>query len=58
MSEKALIDTIEVEIKVKLAEGRRCLIAAPGNYGLDFLRDRWGILRGIQSSAATISVRP
>lgn len=44
MSEKALIDTIEVEIKVKLAEGRRCLIAAPGNYGLDFLRDRWGIL--------------
>ena len=44
MSEKALIDTIEVEVKVKLAEGRRCLIAAPGNYGLDFLRDRWGIL--------------
>lgn len=44
MSEKALIDTIEVEIKVKLAEGRRCLIAAPGNYGLDFLREKWGIL--------------
>lgn len=43
MSEKALIDTIEVEIKVKLAEGRHYLIAAPGNYGLDFLESRWKI---------------
>lgn len=44
MSEKALVDTIEVEIKVKLAEGRRILIAAPGNYGLDFLKKKWNIL--------------
>lgn len=36
MSEQALIDTIEVEMKVCLAEKYRYLIIAPGNYGLDF----------------------
>ena len=44
MSEKALLDTIEVEMKVKLAEGRKILVAVPGNYGLDFLKETWGIL--------------
>lgn len=43
MSEKALIDTIQVEINVKRAEGREWLIAAPGNYGLDFLKQTYGI---------------
>lgn len=43
MSEKALIDTIQVEINVKRAEGSMWLIAAPGNYGLSFLKQAYGI---------------
>lgn len=43
MSEQALIDTIEVEMKVCLAEKYRYLIIAPGNYGLDFLREEYSI---------------
>lgn len=44
MSEQALLDTIELEMKVKRAEEREYLIMAPGNYGLDFLREAYGIL--------------
>lgn len=43
MSEQALLDTIELEIKVKLAEGREYLLIAPGNYGLDFLKKEYNI---------------
>lgn len=43
MSEHALIETIRLEMKVKLAEGRRTLIVAPGNYGLEFLKKTYGI---------------
>lgn len=43
MSEQALIDTIEVEIKVKLAAKQEILLAVPGNYGLDFLKEKWQI---------------
>ena len=43
MSEQALLDTIELEMKVKRAGGREYLIMAPGNYGLDFLREAYGI---------------
>ena len=43
MSEQALIDTIEVEMKVCLAEKYRYLIVAPGNYGLDFLKEQYSI---------------
>lgn len=43
MSEQALLDTIELEMKVKRAAGKEYLIMAPGNYGLDFLREAYGI---------------
>ena len=43
MSEKALIDTIQVEINVKRAAGEEYLLAAPGNYGLDFLKEQYQI---------------
>ncbi|GAA6492637.1 MAG TPA: cobalt-precorrin-5B (C(1))-methyltransferase CbiD [Candidatus Bariatricus faecipullorum] len=43
MSSQALVDTIRAEIRVKLAEGRQYLVAAPGNYGLDFLWESWKI---------------
>lgn len=38
MSEQALIDTIRVEIRQKLANGMKYLLIVPGNYGIDFLQ--------------------
>lgn len=38
MSERAIVDTIAVEIRQAAALGARRLILAPGNYGLDYLR--------------------
>ena len=40
MSEAALVATIAAEVRMRAAEGDRYLLAAPGNYGMDFLRDR------------------
>jgi len=37
MSEKAMIDTMRVEMKVHMGTGEEYLIAVPGNYGKDFL---------------------
>lgn len=39
MSERALIDTIEVEMKVAYANGVRNIVITPGNYGEDFIRN-------------------
>lgn len=41
MSEQALIDTIRVEMRQKLANGMEYLLVVPGNYGIDFL-DQYG----------------
>jgi len=43
MSEAALLDTIEVEMKQAAAVGRKWILFTPGNYGMDFLRDELGI---------------
>lgn len=43
MSEEALLETIRLEARVKIAEGRRCLAMTPGNYGERFLREELGI---------------
>ena len=43
MSEQALIDTIRLELKVKQAQGREDIVIAPGNYGIDFLREEYGL---------------
>ena len=43
MSEQALIDTIRLEMQVKLAGHAEYLLVTPGNYGLDFLNDTYGI---------------
>ncbi|MCC8162645.1 MAG: cobalt-precorrin-5B (C(1))-methyltransferase CbiD [Lachnospiraceae bacterium] len=37
MSEQALIETILVEMRQKLANGMKYLLVVPGNYGIDFL---------------------
>lgn len=40
MSEEALKATIRAELSVRRAEGYRDAILVPGNYGLDFLREK------------------
>ncbi|EUB17273.1 putative cobalamin biosynthesis protein CbiD [Shuttleworthella sp. MSX8B] len=42
MSEKALLDTIYVEMKQHAALGERVICLTPGNYGRDFLRTSYG----------------
>ena len=37
MSEQALIDTIQTETNMHIAQGEKVLLVAPGNYGQDFL---------------------
>ena len=39
MSEEALIETIRIDVKMQLADGRKYLVLVPGNYGLDYLND-------------------
>ncbi|WP_155830955.1 cobalt-precorrin-5B (C(1))-methyltransferase CbiD [Butyrivibrio sp. MB2005] len=43
MSDAALVETIKTEINVRKAEGREILLASPGNYGLTFLHEVYGI---------------
>jgi cobalt-precorrin-5B (C1)-methyltransferase len=43
MSEKALIDTIRVELSQKKAEGGSIAFVSPGNYGLDFMKEAYGM---------------
>ena len=42
MSSQALLDTIRVELNQKRALGNDMIVIAPGNYGLDFMRDEYG----------------
>ena len=46
MSEKALIDSIGVDIRMHRAQGEDILIMAPGNYGLDYLKTAYDIDAG------------
>ena len=43
MSEQAILDTIKVELRQKRAEGCSISFVSPGNYGLDFMREEYGI---------------
>lgn len=43
MSEKALTDTIYLEMKMLRESGYSCCYAVPGNYGMDFLTGQLGI---------------
>lgn len=42
MSEQAFLDTIQVEINVRKAQGFEVLTLVPGNYGADFLQSEFG----------------
>ena len=43
MSERALVDTIRVELAQRRAEGRDYVLLTPGNYGSDYIRQDLGI---------------
>lgn len=43
MSEQALIDSIKVEINVKRANEGDYIMVSPGNYGIDFIREKYDV---------------
>lgn len=43
MSERALLDTIAIEMKQQLEEGNKNLIITPGNYGVQFIKESLNI---------------
>ena len=43
MSEQAILDTIRVELRQKRAEGCSTAFVSPGNYGLDFMKENYGM---------------
>ena len=43
MSEKALVDTIRVELRQRRAAGKEYALLTPGNYGSDFIRQELGL---------------
>ena len=43
MSEQAILDTIRVELRQKKAEGNKTAFVSPGNYGLDFMKETYGM---------------
>ena len=43
MSTEALIDTIRLDINIKYNEGMKKCIIVPGNYGVTFLKNNYGI---------------
>lgn len=42
MSSRALLETIQVELKQRRAEGYTYVAVSPGNYGLDFMKKTYG----------------
>lgn len=42
MSNQAIIDTIKVELNQRRVQGYDYVVVAPGNYGLDFIRNSYG----------------
>ena len=41
MSTKAILDTIRVELRQKKALGMKTAVVAPGNFGMEFMRDHY-----------------
>lgn len=42
MSNQAIIDTIRVELNQRRVQGFRYVAVSPGNYGLDFMKNKYG----------------
>ena len=47
MSEKALVDTIRVELRQRKENGAQYVLLTPGNYGSDFIRNGLGVDAGL-----------
>ena len=43
MSERALVESIHVEMKQRVLQGEKYLLVTPGNYGEDFLREHMSL---------------
>lgn len=43
MSDQAVVDTIRIELRQRAAQGQRCLLLTPGNYGAAFIRRTLGL---------------
>lgn len=43
MSDSAIVETIRTHVRVKRAEGKEILLAAPGNYGITFLKEKYNL---------------
>ncbi len=50
MSEKAIVDTVRIEIRQAAATGNGKMILTPGNYGMDYLREEFPVLAGIPAA--------
>lgn len=50
MSEKAVLDTVFLELKTRRASGDKTAVLVPGNYGEDFAREKLGIKNTVQCS--------
>lgn len=50
MSEKAVLDTVFLELKVRREAGDKTAVLVPGNYGEDFAREKLGIKNTVQCS--------
>ncbi len=50
MSERALVDTIALEIRQAAASGSDALVLTPGNYGMDYLREKLPALKNIPAA--------
>lgn len=55
MSEEALKATIRAELSVRRAEGHQDVVLVPGNYGLDFLRERAMSRDNLQNGSASLN---
>lgn len=43
MSTKAILDTIKLDISMQYSEGKKVCIICPGNYGVTFLSNKYGV---------------
>ncbi|MCC8159920.1 MAG: cobalt-precorrin-5B (C(1))-methyltransferase CbiD [Oscillospiraceae bacterium] len=50
MSEKALLDTIFLELKAYRKTGAKAVVFVPGNYGEEFAKTEYGITNAVQCS--------
>lgn len=50
MSEKAVLDTVFLELKTRRTSGDKTAVLVPGNYGEDFAREKLGIKNTVQCS--------